>query len=161
MRNRILGMHLDGATPTKISDTLGITRRTVYLWLKRYEEQGNVKARERPGRAQLTTAEEDRQILAMFHDNPFLKCTQIVGRLGLSVSPTTVRRRLKKTGLKNHVAARKDFLTDTHKQRRVDFANQYLDEGLDFWSRVIFSDEKTFSSSNHGRVRCWRMPNTR
>ena len=43
---------------------------------------------------------------------------------------------------------------------RLQFAERYVDEGLDFWERVVFSNEKT-SSTNHGKIQCWRKDNRR
>lgn len=41
------------------------------------------------------------------------------------------------------------------------YAQRYAQEGLQFWARVIFSDEKTFVSNTHSRLHCWRPNNTR
>ncbi|KAJ8950868.1 hypothetical protein NQ318_011164 [Aromia moschata] len=62
------------------------------------------------------------------------------------------QRRLKQCGFKNCVAAHKVFLTEEHKQRRVQFANEFL-QGNEFWNNVVFSDEKTLQSSKNGRLR--------
>ncbi|KAJ8915252.1 hypothetical protein NQ315_014759 [Exocentrus adspersus] len=69
--------------------------------------------------------------------------------------------RLKQSGLKNCAAARKVFLTAEHKHRRVQFANEFLIHGEEFWNNVVFSDEKTFQSCNSGRLRVYRPRNTR
>ncbi|KAJ8938251.1 hypothetical protein NQ318_001784 [Aromia moschata] len=72
----------------------------------------------------------------------------------------TTQRRLKQCGFKNCVAAHKMFLTEEHKQRRVKFANEFL-QGNEFWNNVMFSDEKTFQSSKNGRLPVYRSRNTR
>ncbi|KAG0728951.1 hypothetical protein GWK47_031366 [Chionoecetes opilio] len=46
--------------------------------------------------------------------------------------------------------AKKELLTDAHRASRLAFAEQHANKGLDFWSQVIFCDEKTFRSSDHG-----------
>lgn len=120
-------MHLHGATPTATARELGISRTTVYFCLKRYEEEGKVEARKLPGAAKKTTADEDGRIVAAFTENPFLKSTEIRGRLHQPISPRTIRRRLHEAGLHNYVAARQEILTDTYKQRRLEFARQYID----------------------------------
>jgi hypothetical protein len=52
-------------------------------------------------------------------------------------------------------------LTPRHKEVRVSFALQHLPEDDAFWSRVVFSDEKTFQSCPNGRIRVYRPRNTR
>ena len=161
VRNRIVGMKMAGSSPTEIARTLAISKTTVYLWLKRFEEQGNVKTKKIPGAPKQTTAEENRKIIQEVRANPFTNSTDIARTLQLTVSPRTIRRRLHEAGLRNRAAATKDVLTATHKERRLQFAQQHIEEDLSFWGRVVFSDEKTFSSSTHGRARCWRFANTR
>ncbi|KAG8237996.1 hypothetical protein J437_LFUL017716, partial [Ladona fulva] len=50
-------------------------------------------------------------------------------------------------------------MTDFHKAARLDFARQYVNENVAFWRRVVFSDEKTFSSSFNGPVTVFYRPN--
>ena len=61
----------------------------------------------------------------------------------------------------HRIPAVKERLYERHQVGRLQFAEQYVGEDLDFWARVIFSDEKTFNSTNHGRIHCWRPTNTR
>lgn len=57
--------------------------------------------------------------------------------------------------------AKKERLEEQHRQGRLQFAREHVGKDLDFWGRVIFSDEKTFQSTNHGQLHCWRADNTR
>ena len=150
-----------GSSPTEISRSLGISKSTVYLRIKRYAEEGNLETRKIPGAPKKTTVEEDRKIFQQARENSFTNSIDIASSLQLTVSPRTVRRRLHAAGLHNHAAATKDMLTSAHKDKRLHFAHEHVGEGMDFWGRVIFTDEKTFSSSTHGRARCWRFTNTR
>lgn len=81
--------------------------------------------------------------------------------LQLDVSMTTIRRRLREAGIKCRVPAKKEFLTEAHRASRLEFARRYEDMDLAFWSKVVFADEKTFRSSDHGQLRVWRRDNTR
>jgi len=74
---------------------------------------------------------------------------------------STVNRRLIEAGLKSQIAAVKDILTDEHRAGRLAFARPYVNHPIDFWRRVIFTDEKSWSSSSHGRVRVRRLKNDR
>ena len=94
-------------------------------------------------------------------EHAITNAVQLRNSLGLDASVTTVRRRLHAADLHCCVAARKEFLTDAHHASRLAFAEQHANKGLDFWSRVIFCDKKSFRSSDHGKARVWRMDNTR
>ncbi|KAJ8732874.1 hypothetical protein PYW07_000141 [Mythimna separata] len=70
----------------------------------------------------------------------------------------TVYRALHSEGLHYRRHAIKPLLTEANKRARLEFALKYINFD---WSNVIFSDEKTFKSSQHGRVMLWRRNNTR
>ena len=82
-------------------------------------------------------------------------------QLQLQVSADTIRRRLHGAGIHHRIPAKKETLTNAHREGWLAFARQHVDKELDFWSRVVFTDEKTFRSSDHGRKHVWRMDNTR
>ncbi|KAG7175276.1 putative helix-turn-helix HTH_28 domain containing protein 1 [Homarus americanus] len=61
-RGRIIGYHEAGKGIREISRLLSISRDTVRLWVRRYEEEGHVLTRPRPGRPRDTTPAADQQI---------------------------------------------------------------------------------------------------
>ena len=75
-------------------------------------------------------------------------------------SRSTASRRIVRSELGNYYAAKKPLLTNGHKEQRVGFALQFLQEEH-FWNNVVFSDEKTFKSTYDGRVKVYRPINTR
>ncbi|KAK3860803.1 hypothetical protein Pcinc_033171 [Petrolisthes cinctipes] len=82
-------------------------------------------------------------------------------QLSLEVSADTVRRRLHQEGILHRVPAKNEYLADIHGAARLIFAQQYVEKGMEFWVRTIFTDEKSFSSSNHGKIHLWRRNDTR
>lgn len=100
-------------------------------------------------------------ILEEIARNPHSNSVAVRDSLQLNVSATTVRRRLHAAGIHHRIAATKEKLLERHRMERLRFAQQYVQEGLDFWGSVIFSDEKTFFSTSHGQLHCWRHNNTR
>lgn len=114
-------------------------------------------------RRRATTLEEDQRIIeaATQGERAIRNAVQLRNDLGIEVSMTTIRRRLHAADLHCRVAARKEVLSATHRASRLAFSMQHLNKGMDFWSRVIFCDEKTFRSSDHGKEHVWRMDNTR
>ena len=105
---------------------------------------------------QLTT-EEDELIVDFARRHSLCNTTVIKRDLDLQVSTDTIRRRLHKTAIHHFKPASKPFLTDRHRQERLSFALEYYPKGEEFWKKVIFCDEKTFSSDEHGSLHCWRQ----
>jgi hypothetical protein len=83
--------------------------------------------------------------------HPFQTAIRARQETNFPASLNTIRRRIKKSELNNRCAANKIFLTAQNKQQRVMFAQEYIHRNI--WDAVDFSDEKTFQSSNSGRLR--------
>lgn len=160
-RAQFIGMWKAGKNISEIARETGVTRKTVRRWVQRYQESGRMRDAPRPGRPRVTSTEDDARILAHIRDHPFTNAAATKERATVDSSLTTIRRRLHKEGLHHRVPAVKEKLTAEHRAGRLRFAEQYVDKDLDFWARVIFSDETTFYSHNHGRLHCWRPNNTR
>lgn len=161
LRGQIIGLKRSGFSVSAIAHELGITNKTVNKWWRRWEAEGNLRDRPRSGAPRLTTPDDNRRIIEEATAHPLTDAVSIRDRLHLQVSGETVRRRLREGGLRHRIPATKEKLTARHRLDRLRFAETYVNEGLDFWGRVIFSDEKTFSSSTHGPLHCYRRPGTR
>ena len=61
--------------------------------------------------------------------------------LNIHVNPETVRRILKKAGLRSIVKKKKPKLSKKHKRERMLWAEKYKNWTLDDWHKVIWSDE--------------------
>ena len=62
----------------------------------------------------------------------------------LNISQTTVRRRLKKDGIRARRAVQKFFISPLHAESRLAFAVEFGVELEPWWDDAIFTDEKTF-----------------
>ena len=162
LRGRIIG-HLEcGRSSRDIANDLWISRSTVQRWVQRWHESGDLTDRPRGRPPRVTTPEVDQRIRQASEDNPINNNAVRIGELlHLDVSAHTVRRRLHQQDRHHRTPAIKQALTEEHRANRLLFAQAYVDKDLDFWSRVIFTDEKTFCSTAHGRKHCWRRNNTR
>lgn len=89
-------------------------------------------------------------------DDPFTNAA-IVGRQ-FGVNKNTVRKVWSDIGIRHHVAAKKPFLTPAQKEQRLGFALEHLNTD---WSRIIFSDEKTFQTDRHQKTHLYRPKNCR
>jgi hypothetical protein len=77
------------------------------------------------------------------------------------LSRQSITRRLNSAGLRYRIAAVKDVLTEEHRAGRLRFARRYVNMPIAFWRLVIFTDEKSWSSSAHGQIRVRRLNNQR
>lgn len=160
-RSIIIGLHAGGTSKSEIARRLGISRRTVQLWIQRYEEEGNVLTRPRPGRPRVTCAEEDAGLVQAARTNPLTTAVTLTREVPMACHPSTTSRRLAEAGLRCYVPAVKETLTEEMKAARLRFAQENIHYGVDFWRKVIFSDEKCFTSVSARGRHCWRVKNTR
>lgn len=96
------------------------------------------------------------QMINTYSEHLFTPTRQFAEEFNCSLD--TIRKHLHRNGIHNRKPAKKIALTDGHRAARLRFARDYRD--FDF-SNAIFSDEKCFKSSQHGRQYLWRVDNTR
>ena len=145
----------------KIAEIMKISKRTVQRWKRRYEETESLENMRRCGAPRHTTREEDALIIDTATENPLTTAVKIKRNTQVNVGVHTVRKRLHEAGLHHRTPATKPFLTHTNREQRLGFALQYLPAEVSFWEKVVFCDEKTFASDDHGPLHCWRPDNTR
>ena len=76
---------------------------------------------------------------------------------GTGVHPRTVRRVLNSAGYNARVCRKKPQFSKVNQMKRLSFAKEHINKGIDFWDKVIFSDESKFSIyKSDGRVLTWR-----
>lgn len=133
-------------------------RNTVNLWVRRYADEGTVRdhRHNNSGRRSCLSNEQRALLRNIYEENAFFPTKQIAARLG--VCPQVIRNNLHSMGLHYRRHAKKPFLTQNHKTARLNFARRYLEFD---WSKTIFTDEKSFKSSDHGRLSLWRYDLTR
>lgn len=124
--------------------------------MKRFEEEGSIATRMRSGRRPLINQPQRRFMINEYEANGFMPTRRYAELFDTSL--LTVRRALHAEGLHHRRPAKKPYLTQRHKDQRLQFARDYLDFN---WESTIFSDEKTFKSSQKGRIHLWRRDNTR
>lgn len=145
----------DGKKIREIAAELGVNKNTILLAKQKIEEYGAILQRPTTGRPRVSTANEDYQLVQFLRDNPFETAVNAREETNFPGSANTARRRIRLSNLKNCAASNKIFLTEANKQRRVEFAREYVDRDI-FWENVVFSDEKTFQSCHNGTLRVYR-----
>lgn len=143
-----------------IAAVCGISKKTVQRWI-RWQKEGSVKTNPRSGRPRVTTHEKDARLLAAIEEAPKNTVVQLTRDLSLPCHPVTCRRRLHKSSIHCYIPAKKQKLTQAHKEALLGFALGYLPVDLSFLRNVIFADEKSYSSVSKGARHCWRRVSTR
>jgi hypothetical protein len=75
------------------------------------------------------------------------------------ISSQTVRRHLKKAGMKAVVKRKRPLLKKRHRQARLDFALTHKDWTVEDWKRVVWSDETKINRlGSDGKKWVWKRP---
>lgn len=110
-RMMIVGHYMAGQGIHEISRSMGINRKTVQKWVRRYKEEGHVKTRPRCGRPRVTSPDDDRRVVEAAEQYPLKTATALAQDARMPCSVVTTRRRLKEAELYCHVPARKETLS--------------------------------------------------
>ncbi|KAH9181309.1 hypothetical protein AeNC1_016715, partial [Aphanomyces euteiches] len=103
----------------------------------------------RPGRPRLTTESLDRVIIREAKKDRRARAETIADGLDVyydtQVSPETVRRQIRETGMNGRATIKKPYLSKANKKRRLDFAREYHLLPASYWEKVVFTDESPFN----------------
>ena len=76
---------------------------------------------------------------------------------GLTISESTIRRRLYEIGFKGRVARKKPYVSKDNQVKRLHYAITYLEKPIGYWNEVLWSDETKFNLfGSDGKVMIWR-----
>ena len=89
-RGRIIGMRDAGLTHSEIAREFGISRTTVYLWLRRWEEEGNLKDQIRSGSPKIATFTGSQRIINYSLSHRFRNIVRIKDDRNIDASPMTI-----------------------------------------------------------------------
>ena len=160
-RLRVVQLKSEGLTHRTIANLIGCTNSTVSSLMKKVNEEGTIRDRDRSGRPRKTTENDDRYLSILAKQDPTQTVKQLAETIatgGASVSPNTVLRRLREKGIRSRIQRSKPLLTRVAAKKRLAFAKQYVSMPIEFWKKVIFSDESKFEIiSNKKTSRVFRL----
>ena len=118
----------------------------------RYKKTRSVSRKKGSGPKRGTTKLEDKFIVKAALKNRRSSIVKLTRELtetsNITVSRSTITRRLKEKGFARRTACYRPKLTDGQKARRLAFAQQYVNRTVRFWKTVMVSDEKIFAGDN-------------
>lgn len=159
IRKLIVKDRQNGLSNRKIGHKYGVSEAAVRKIWKKFQELGTVADKIGRGRKRKTSIKEDRRIIRETKKNSTITSRVIRENLQLNISERTVRRRLREAGLRNNFALRRPLIRKANKMKRLEFAKKYADKPLDFWKKVLWSDESKFELFGHKqRLRVWSKP---
>ena len=165
-KTRITRLHSSGASQKTILDDLRkdgiiVTRRTVRLFLKKYEQTGSFADRPRSGRPCKFPEGLNKLVSDLYENDDELSAHDVSVILHeifkISVSAAHIRRIRRKVGL---VRSRPSYCQIVREKNRVDRLNFCLEAQRrgDTFDDVIFTDESSIEMERHGKL-CFRQKN--
>lgn len=135
-----------GNSPKSISNDLKCPLRTVYYQKQKHDQGLDWHDRRRAGAPPKLTTEDmptvKRVLKRKAVQTPDRAAKVLRAEYDLDVSGSTVRRALKKAGMRYRIRPKKPKLNAVDKIRRIKFAKRRRPKG--FWNLVWWSDEKAF-----------------
>jgi transposase len=167
-RRDILRWREDGLSRYAIAKKKGCGVKAVRKWINRNTKRFSTKLLSEPlvtnkpgqGRKRKLTARQERQVVkkAKVEEKDVPEITQeMIKKVPGGVEDTTIRRTLRRRGLKYLVRQKVETISHVQAKKRLQFARKRLNYN---WEYALFTDEKTFQlgSTKH---KSWQDPNDR
>lgn len=160
-RETIVNLFKSGHSYTEISGNVNISRNTVAKVVQRYKKAGTVTNGRRPGRPNKFSDRTKRRMKQLIEGSRRRSAASIAEEishsLNVTVSAQTVRNILHEDGFKGCIPRRKPLLKTSHKKKRCEFANNHKDKDMQFWDKILWSDETKINLfGSDGVKRVWR-----
>jgi len=166
-RGAIFYCHQRGDSYRTIAKIVNCGKSTVCDTLKRASTTGSTESMPRSGRPSLITIPQRNRLKRIITNDKTKNrrlCTAGVQQLwkkksGQDVSTKTIRRVLYSTGLRNCIVRRKPLISPANIEARLAWCLEHQSWTKEDWSKVMWSDESTFSQFQQSRnSRVWREP---
>ena len=163
LRQLVIRHFLNGDSEREIAKKVLIPRDSVHYIVAKYKSTkwiGNLMGR---GRRRKTSTHTDRILQRKVKTNPRQSAAsvkaELENELKVILSESTVRRRLHEVGLYGRVTRKKPYINKINRRKRLEYAKTYREKSLDFWNKVLWSDESKFNLlGSDGKVVVWRSP---
>lgn len=131
-----------------------ISMRHLYTKLNILEEDGYIDERRKgnSGRRSVLSRTNKQNILVLLEQKPEVNASEIKSILGLSCGTDAIRNFIHQQGFKFLKIIERPILSNKHKEARLQFAINHLN---DRWDRTFFLDESSFVLGAH-RFACYQ-----
>lgn len=159
----MIDLHNAGHSHKEISQLKGISLRSVYRWIGRYQEKGSTTLptpKPRSGRPSKISKRTSRVIHRQLKAKPSLTAREIKDKNPRSLDGVALRTIQKHIHddllLRSYKARKKPLLTVAQKKKRINFAKKYRVWTEEDWKKVLWTDEATFNVTGSGGKRVYR-----
>lgn len=163
--NDIIQSLISGKSYGKISIEHEVSKSTVYNIstknkLNRSDDQ-IYEVRNPTGRPRKLNERDERTILRIIESGECETAVEVSRYLSknlkMCISASTIRRTLRKNGMKSTKKVKKPFLSSKHRKARYEFAKRYKNWTINDWKHVVWSDETKINRFGcDGRKWCWK-----
>jgi transposase len=139
----------------RISDTLQISKTTVYRIATKSEYEEPRTPPRPKGRPPVCTTRKRRRLvdrLQLSTENRRLPLNQLAHLEDLHFDIRTLRKALQREGYSRRIARAKPLLNEIQKEHRLQWAREHLNWSDRQWSRVIWTDEASIRCGHFGQV---------
>ena len=164
LRQLVIKHFLNGGDSAReIAKKVLIPRDSLHYIIVKYKSKkyiGNLMGR---GRRRKTSTDTDRILQRKVKTNRRKSAAsvkaELENELKVIISESTVHRRLHEVGLYGRVARKKLYVNKINRCKHLEYAKNYREKPLDFWNKVLWSDESKFKLFRSDRkVVLWRSP---
>ncbi len=135
-----------GLTDREVATRTGVNASTVNRIFRRYSKtEAYHRIKPKPGRPCLFTDSDLRQAIRLLGSGKARDATDLQKKYFPTLSPQTIRKRLKLAGYKAYKPRHKPFLTPDQVQKRFQWAKEHEGWTVENWKQVVFSDESKFN----------------
>jgi len=153
----------NGEPTRKIADLEQVSQSGVAKIKMKLASTLDLKDLPRSGRPRILTERDERKIVREIVSNSAQTAVDVQKNLKhndlLEISTQTVRRALRRNGLRARIKRKKPLLSKNHRKQRLEFAKKHKDWKEEDWARVVWSDESKFQLfGSDGKQYCWVKP---
>jgi transposase len=160
-KGMIVAFREAGWTNTKISQRINRLPTTISGFYCEFKKTGRIERKPGSGRKRKTTERKDTDILIAAKRQRKITAPEIKIQLELPISERTIRNRLNENGFYSYFTVKKPFISEKNRKARLKFARDHKDKPVEFWRKVLWSDESPFVLRFQGKERVWRLANER
>ena len=144
-RSRIVALRDAKWTIKRIAADVGCSMSTVNYTLARFKTTGSNNSKPGRGRKSVLTKSDERYIAQSATRNRRATLSELTNFFNVSrkqkICETTLRKSLRKQGMRGRVACRKPLLSPVNIKKRLLFAKTYRHWTPEDWENVLFTDE--------------------